>query len=331
MAEKKKTVKEQTLQILIDTQGKAISGEEIAKRLGVTRSAVWKGIQNLQKEGYDVEGTTKRGYVLNGLCNKLSREAILKHIKQPSFPMQIKVYDEVVSTNLIAKEMAETGEQEGLVILAEMQTGGRGRLGRDFFSPKGTGIYMSMLLRPQIPMEQSILLTVASAVATAEAIEEVFGGEIEIKWVNDVWKDGKKVSGILTEGSISMETGELEYMVVGIGINVFVPQGGFPEPLREIATAMAVGRDQMGEIRNLLVAKILQKFWNFYTNIEKREFYEKYKKRCFVIGKQVFIEKKDSKIPVKVLDLDEQCRLVVQYESGEIAHLQSGEISVRIE
>lgn len=331
MIEKKKTVKEQTLQILIDTQGKAISGEEIAKKLGVTRSAVWKGIQNLQKDGYDIVGTTKKGYVLNGLSNKLSKEAICKKMKNNKFPLQIKVYDEVISTNLTAKEMAENGEQEGLVILAEMQTGGRGRLGRDFFSPEGTGVYMSMLLRPQIPMEQSILLTVASAVATAEAIEEVFGGEIEIKWVNDVWKDGKKVSGILTEGSISMETGELEYMVVGIGINVFVPQGGFPESLREIATAMAVGKDQMGEIRNLLVAKILQKFWKYYTNMEQGDFYEKYKNRCFVIGKNVFIEKKDSKIPVKVLDLDEQCRLVVQYESGEIAHLQSGEISVRME
>ena len=331
MIEKKKTVKEQTLQILIDTQGKAISGEEIAKKLGVTRSAVWKGIQNLQKDGYDIVGTTKKGYVLNGLSNKLSKEAICKKIKNNKFPLQIKVYDEVISTNLTAKEMAENGEQEGLVILAEMQTGGRGRLGRNFFSPKGTGIYMSMLLRPQIPMEQSILLTVASAVATAEAIEEVFGGDIEIKWVNDVWKDGKKVSGILTEGSISMETGELEYMVVGIGINVFVPQDGFPESLREIATAMAVGKDQMGEIRNLLVAKILQKFWKYYTNMEQGDFYEKYKNRCFVIGKNVFIEKKDSKIPVKVLDLDEQCRLVVQYESGEIAHLQSGEISVRME
>lgn len=331
MIEKKKTVKEQTLQILIDTQGKAISGEEIAKKLGVTRSAVWKGIQNLQKDGYDIVGTTKKGYVLNGLSNKLSKEAICKKMKNNKFPLQIKVYDEVISTNLTAKEMAENGEQEGLVILAEMQTGGRGRLGRDFFSPEGTGVYMSMLLRPQIPMEQSILLTVASAVATAEAIEEVFGGEIEIKWVNDVWKDGKKVSGILTEGSISMETGELEYMVVGIGINVFVPQDGFPESLREIATAMAVGKDQMGEIRNLLVAKILQKFWKYYTNMEQGDFYEKYKKRCFVIGKNVFIEKKDSKIPVKVLDLDEQCRLVVQYESGEIAHLQSGEISVRME
>lgn len=329
--EKRKTVKEQTLQILIDAQGKEISGEEIAKKLGVTRSAVWKGIQGLQKEGYEVIGTTNRGYILNSLGNRLSKEAIFKNVEKENYPFQIKIYEEVVSTNLTAKELAEEGAKEGLIVLSEMQTGGRGRLGRSFFSPKGTGIYMSILLRPQIPMEQSILLTVASAVATTEGIEEILGGKVEIKWVNDIWKDGKKVCGILTEGSISVETNELEYMVVGIGINVFSPEDGFPEPLKEIATSATAKKEKMGEIRNLLVANILQRFWDYYTKIEQNDFYEKYKKYCFVIGKNVFIERKDNKIPVKVLDLDEQCRLVVEYESGEIAHLQSGEISVRME
>lgn len=331
MTEKKKTVKEQTLQILIDAQGKEISGEDIAKQLGVTRSAVWKGIQGLQKDGYEVIGTTNRGYILNSLSNQLSKEAICKNIEKKEYPFQIQVYDEVVSTNLTAKEMAEDGAKEGLVVLSEMQSGGRGRLGRNFFSPKGTGIYMSLLLRPQIAIEQGVLLTVVAAVATAEGIEEVLGGKVEIKWVNDVWKDGKKVCGILTEGSISMETKELEYMVVGIGVNVFSPEEGFPKHLNGVATSVTDQREKMGEIRNLLAAKILQKFWSYYVHMEQKDYYEKYKKRCFVIGKHVFIEKKDCKIPVKVLDLDEECRLVVQYESGEIAHLQSGEISVRME
>lgn len=318
------TVKEKVLSLLLEAEGGSVSGEEIAKSLQVTRSAVWKGIRKLQEEGYSVEGVPNKGYRLLRQSDKLSAAAIQKYLGEQEHP--ILVYPEVSSTNLILKELAEKKAPEGTIVLAERQTAGRGRRERSFYSPSDTGIYMSLLLRPQMELEDAVLITAAAAAGTAIAIEEVTGRETRIKWVNDIFMDGRKVCGILTEASMSVETGSMDYCILGIGVNVYRPREGFPDSLKSIAASLYTDREK--EVRNLLAAEIIRRVTAYYRHLEKREFYQEYRRRSLVIGKKVKIGGICKEEQARVLDLDQRCRLVVELENGKIERLQGGELSI---
>ncbi len=243
--------------------------------------------------------------------------------------LTLQVEQCVDSTNLLVRRAAAEGAAEGSVLLAGSQSAGRGRLGRSFFSPEGSGLYMSLLLRPALPAENAVLLTAAAAVAVCEAIQAVTGKQAGIKWVNDIFLDGKKVCGILTEAAFAPDSTDLAWAVVGIGVNVYAPAGGFPPELADIAGAVCPS--PVPGLRDALAGEILRRFWQYYTALPERDFLPQYQSRSIVLGRQVLLQaagKPD--VPAKALAIDDSCRLVVQLPDGSTRAVATGEISLRV-
>lgn len=325
------SVKDKTLSVLENNKGNYISGAELAKELTVSRNAIWKAIKSLQSDGYNIYAVTNKGYCLSSDTDILSSQSISKYLNKADNLFSINVYKTINSTNSAIKELAINGEKEGTVIISEEQTEGRGRFGRKFHSPKGTGIYMSVLLRPQIHASQAFLITAATAVAVAEAIEAVSRKEAKIKWVNDIYCDYKKVCGILTEASFDFESGIIDYAVLGIGINVRTPKEGFSEEIKDIATGIFDDEDFVSaDIRSNLIAEVLKRFWDYYTHIEDKSFLESYKSRSLLINKEINILSSKSSEKATVLEIDDECRLKVRMDDGSIRLLSSGEVSIRL-
>lgn len=321
-------VRDTLLTLLENNRGRYLSGEEVAASLHVTRAAVWKAVRALEEEGYPIDAAQNRGYRLKADCDLLSAAGIEKYLRQDAGDLLVEAFQTVDSTNSLLRTRAVSGAPEGLVIVAGSQTDGRGRLGRSFYSPSSTGIYMSILLRPALPAERAALMTTAAAVAVCEAIESVLGKTPGIKWVNDIFLDGRKVCGILTEAAFDMENGRLGYAIVGIGVNVYAPEGGFPEALAAIAGCVADARE--GDLRNKLAAEILNRFLPRYHALPGGSA-ESYRKRCFVIGKRVTVHAGDTAYPAVVLDVDDDCHLLVRRDDGREVTLSSGEISIRLQ
>ncbi len=333
-------IKEQVLLLLENKKGNFFSGQEIADRLLVTRASIWKAVKSLQKEGYAIEAVTNKGYALKRSPDLLSAAYIEQELRLKGVNLKVKVEKMVDSTNNVLKQYIAGGEKEDMVLLAEEQSAGRGRRGRSFYSPQGTGLYMSLLLHPDATAEEGTVLTTLTAVAAAKAVEKVSGEETSIKWVNDVWLRGKKISGILTEGSTSLEDGKLEYVIVGIGINIYEPAGGFPEELKDVAGAVFTSHIQKENMRNRLAAEFINNFMEYYHMLPSANYLEEYRKRCFVIGKKVQIiapsgepykaEEGLDRTNATVLGIDDACHLQVQYTDGTVEFLSGGEISIRI-
>lgn len=323
-------VKEKVLEYLEEHRGEPVSGTELAERLSVSRNAVWKAIKSLQKEGYVISGVTNKGYILDASNDILSRQSIEPFLQGVARELRLEVYKSVTSTNTVVKTLAMEGEPEGKVIIAEEQTKGKGRLGRSFYSPKGSGIYFSILLRPQMKAEDALFITTSAAVAVARAIEKVSDCRAKIKWVNDIYCDGKKVCGILTEAGVDFESRGLEYAVLGIGINVAKPAGDFPEELRDKATSLFGDKPNQPETRSRLVAEVLNEFWECYRQGTTKEYMTEYKERSFLIGQQVYVVNQEELGLARVIDIDEEARLVVQLQDGTIKMLSSGEVSVNL-
>ena len=242
----KSSIKNHVLRLLEENSGESISGAQAAAALSVSRAAVWKAIEELRREGYRISAVTNRGYCLAEGSDVLSPQGIGAHLRHRQLIPLLRTYSSLESTNLTAKQLAVAGAPHGTAVAASAQTAGRGRLGRSFFSPKDAGVYLSVILRPQpfdgaAPIsglrstEDAMLMTTAASVAAARAIEAVSGRQVQIKWVNDLYLDGKKICGILTEGVTSFESGTIESIVIGIGINCFPPEGGLPEEIRRTA------------------------------------------------------------------------------------------------
>ena len=206
--------------------------------------------------------------------------------------------------------------------------GGRGRKGRSFYSPQGTGVYVSILLKPDIAPDDATLITTTAAVVVCGAAEALSGKPASIKWVNDVFMGGKKVCGILTEGSFDMESGQFEYAVLGAGINVYEPAGGFPQEIRAIAGSVLPSPAPDG--KNRMIAEYLNRFLPLYRTLGNAETNAEYRRRSFVLGQMVAVLAGDRETPARALDVDEKCRLIVEYEDGRRETLSSGEISVKL-
>lgn len=234
-------------------------------------------------------------------------------------------YELLPSTNDTAKELGINGAKENTVIIAKSQTAGRGRLGRTFFSPEKSGIYMSLLLRPTLPPEAVTLITPAAAVAVAEAIKEICRTDTSIKWVNDIYKGDKKVCGILCESTFQSEG---YFSVLGIGINLYSPENDFPSDIKNIAGAL-FDAPQNNETREKLIAKIIDNFNFYYKNLNKKEFMSIYRERSNLIGKAVSFLKGNEEITATVLDIDDDARLIVKTNNETLA-LFAGEVSVKI-
>lgn len=332
------SVKEQVLLLLEENKGEPVSGEDIAESLGCTRASVWKAVKSLQSEGYQVLAVNNKGYTLKTSPDVLSEAYITDKVSAAGIDIETDVRKTVDSTNNILKQLGSEGYKKSRVCIAEEQTAGKGRRGRSFYSPKNTGIYISFLLHPEVAISDASMYTTIAATALAKSIEKVSGFSVDIKWVNDIYMRGKKVSGILTEASTSIEDGTLEFIVVGIGINLYEPEGGFPDEIKDVAGAVYTDSAPVENLRNNIASELIIQFMEYYNaGLGGAEFLQDYEKRCFVIGKDVSLltpdhEKLSSEgdVTVHVLGINEKCHLHVRYADGHEEFLSGGEISVRL-
>nr|MCR5583593.1 biotin--[acetyl-CoA-carboxylase] ligase [Eggerthellaceae bacterium] len=208
-----------------------VSGEDAARQLGVSRAAIWKAIKTLEEEGYHFEAQRNRGYRMAEHQDVITKSDLDAALASAKLPVETQVVFSTGSTNNDVKSLAEQGKEELFALVASKQESGKGRRGRSFFSLGDRGVYLSILIRPSMPIAQASAITAVAAVATCRAVESLFDVKPSIKWVNDVYLGKHKICGILTEAATDLETGMLSYAVVGIGVNVYEPEGGFPEEI----------------------------------------------------------------------------------------------------
>lgn len=321
------SVADSVLELLQEGSG-PVSGEEMAEQLGVSRNSIWKAVKKLEDSGYEISAVTNRGYQLLSESNVLNSANIRRQLTKDAAHVAVDVRESVSSTNTVLKEIAEQGGREGMVVIAEQQSMGKGRLGRSFYSPKGSGLYMSILLRPQFSAEESLSITTAAAVAVAGAVDVVTGERSAIKWVNDVYLRGRKICGILTEASVDFEGGGLHYAVLGIGVNLREPEGGFSGELRKVAGALFRQEPQPGT-RAKLAAEILNRFFAFYQALPERTFMKEYRERSLLTGLEVTFRQGDGEQEGTVLGVDDEARLIVRLPDGSEKVFGAGEVQIK--
>ena len=315
---KNKTLKNEILEAVCS--GKVISGGELASKLGISRTAVWKAVNSLRAEGFFISGGTG-GYVISPQNTRLCGEQLRALVNS-----DIVFKDETVSTNEDVKKMAEDGAKEFLTVVTRRQTGGKGRLGRKFFSPDG-GLYFSVLLRPQTSVQASLKITTAAAVAIAQAIEKVSNKTAQIKWVNDIYIGRKKVCGILTEGAFDAENSRLKYAALGIGVNVATPKGGFEDSIANTAGALFDKTACPSLVYCALLKEFLESFKKYYKNIEQMPHIEEYRRRSMLTGKTVTYEKDGKEYTATVSGISDSAELIVN-RKGKEDLLSSGEVQI---
>lgn len=257
---------------------------------------------------------------------QLSQSAIARQLKTKALGRAMEIYPVIDSTNTRARALADAGAPHGFCVAAEMQKGGRGRKGRSFFSPPGVGAYVSFILRPNMPAGEAVKMTTMAAVAVARAIEQLADVSIKIKWVNDLYLNDKKVCGILCESSVDFQTGQLDYGVVGIGVNVGKIE--FPEALSDIATSIY---NETGRVisPSALIGEIANQLERLYPGLEGGLFMDEYRSRSNVIGREVTVLKGSERFQAVAKGIDDQGRLIVYY-NGKSEALGSGEISLKL-
>lgn len=334
-----------------------VSGEELAQKCEVSRAAIWKAINSLREDGYEIEAVTNKGYKIASMPDKLSSEKISELIKKlGTEPGKIFCFETIDSTNSEAKRKAilagsfrnqngdlnpSAEEFHRSLFASSHQTSGRGRLGRVFASPENSGIYFSLLYSPKNGVENPALFTAAAAVAVSKAVDELYGTDCKIKWVNDVFSSSKKICGILTEGISNFETGKIEAAIVGIGINI--RNAGFSGDLAKVAgniedSLIEMGKSVPNVSKNELLANIIHNLLDFYDAYERKDkiisdrMMQEYRERSMLIGKTVQIHPaagiQGETYMAKVLDISESAELVVETENGEKKCLYSGEVSL---
>jgi len=321
-------MKDTILALLWENPGRDFSGAELARRLNVSRSAVWKAVEQLRAEGYAIASAPRRGYRMAAGGDVLSAAGIARYLRHKE--LEVRFYPTISSTNTVLKALAAEGAPAGLALVAAEQSAGRGRMGRRFYSPAASGVYLSLLLRPELPAEKAVKLTACAAVAAAETIEALSGGEAQIKWVNDIFVGGKKVCGILTEASLDCESGRMHHVVVGIGVNTRVPEGDFPEELRGIAGA-AFGEREIPDLRCRLAAGILDRLADYAEDPDDPAILAAYRRRSLVPGKRIDILTPGAEpVAAEAVAVEEDYSLLVRLADGSLRRLSSGEVSVKL-
>ena len=310
--------KQALLAALSAAQGECISGQQLAQQLGVSRAAVHKAAAALSAQGYALEAVSRRGYRLAG-GDPFCAEAV------GEYPAPIYIYDTLESSNLTAKQLALAGAPHGTLVLAGQQKAGRGRLGRRFESPAGKGVYCSLLLRPALSAADAQTATIRAAVAVCRAVQDLCGLELAIKWVNDLYYQGKKVCGILTEAGTDIESGQVEWLVVGIGLNLTATAADWPPELAEKAGSLYPGGPAPVS-RAALAGAIARQLLALCPAFDCLD---EYRARCFVPGHWVTVCTGTETYAAKALAIDEEGRLVVQRENGRPQALRCGEVTTR--
>ena len=317
-------IKEEVLGLLERNDGEYLSGSVIATKLGVSRTAVWKAVASLEREGYRFEKSTKNGYKLKG------KEGIssfgIKHFLKGNFVREIECFEELPSTNSYLMEKGAKGEKEGLLAVSKRQTSGRGRRGKNFFSPDG-GVYFSLLLRPKKDYVGTSYLTVMTALAVMEGITEVYKVPAGIKWVNDVYIGRKKVAGILTEASFDYESGAVSHVVIGVGINVKTPSNGFPKDIEKIACALD---KEVADGPNKLIATIVNKLSEVMKDFEESSalVMSRYREASVILGRKIMVIRDGIEAPAVAHAITDEGHLIVRYPFGEEEELYFGEVSL---
>ncbi len=313
---------------LLRRQEGFLSGEDIGRELSITRAAVWKGIKKLREEGYEIEAVTNRGYRLTNPETMYNKRELEQGLKTKTMGQSIYFYEETDTTNNRARELALEGAPEGTLVVAEKQTAGRGRRGKVWESPLGTGIWMSLVLRPQIMPAEASVLTLLCGLATAEAIEAETGLSAGIKWPNDILINGKKAIGILTE--MDCEMSEVHFVIPGIGINVNT--ASFPPEIADIATSLYL---ECGKTvsRRRLVHKVLERLEEHYETFLRTGSFtamlEDYRKHCITLGKEVHVLGREPFF-AEALDITPEGELLVRRaDNGKEEVVFSGEVSIR--
>ncbi|MEG2395837.1 MAG: biotin--[acetyl-CoA-carboxylase] ligase [Oscillospiraceae bacterium] len=323
------TTKEKLIELFEANKGEYFSGEDIAKALSISRTAVWKAVKQLQSDGYMIDAITNKGYSLSPKTDILSPLGIEKYLNFDFPKMEIVAFSTIASTNSYVREKAAEGKNTGYTVVSNEQTAGRGRLGRNFYSPPDTGLYISTLLRPKNnSANEALNITTMAAVAMCEAIESLSSQKAEIKWVNDIYVGGKKVCGILTDGSLEMESNTLEYAILGLGINIYRPKNGFPKEIKN--TAGFLFDTPQNDFKNCLAGEFLNKFMAYYNSKDKSIYINEYRKRSLVVGKKVKVISKGETKDALVIKIDDSCRLHIKYDDGKEEFLSSGEISIKL-
>lgn len=312
------TTRQALLQALSAAEGAYISGQQLAQQLGVSRAAVHKAAAALTAQGYALKAVSRRGYRLLG-GDPFCTEAV------GPYPAPVQLYDTLESTNRTAKLLALEGAAHGTLVLAGRQTAGRGRLGRSFASPAGKGVYCSVVLRPPLPATNAQTATIGAAVAVCRAVQTLCGLELAIKWVNDLYYRGKKVCGILTEAGTDLESGQLEWLVVGIGLNLTTSPADWPEELARTAGSLYPGGPAPVS-RAVLAGAIARELLSLCPAFDCLD---EYRARCFVPGHWVTVCTGAETYAAKALSIDDAGRLVVEREGGRQIALQHGEVSIR--
>lgn len=320
-------MKTEILNILANQKGNFVSGEALAKQFGVSRAAVWKAISSLRKEGFIIKAVTNHGYMLIQPSGQLTTEVIVSHLKQDTRVVSVHCLHEVDSTNNYAKRLALGGSPHGTLVVANRQTSGRGRHGHTFESPAGTGLYMSLILRPKVDAGKFQMITIADAVAVCLAIEELYPaslGQLGIKWVNDIMFRGRKITGILTEAVMNFESGEIESVVTGIGINVTTQN--FPEEFADRAGAIFAEGEEVAFSREELCARVADQVMDFAENLDDPALIAAYRERSVLTGREISYMKGEDRCRAYVEGIDDFGGLVVRNASGETETLRSGEV-----
>jgi BirA family biotin operon repressor/biotin-[acetyl-CoA-carboxylase] ligase len=302
-----------------------LSGEALAGLLGLSRAAVWKRINRLKALGYHIEGSPRRGYRLLGLPDKLLPGEIMQGLQTRYLRGPIHHFENLPSTNDLAKELGSKNAPEGSLVVAESQSQGRGRLGREWESPPGVGLYVSLILRPPLPPTEMPQITLAAAVAAVRALRRATGVAPGIKWPNDLLLDGKKVGGILTE--METESDLIRHLVVGLGLNVNNRE--FPPPLDRTATSLALATGSTFSRRRILRAW-LEEFEALYDLFLKQDFgviLEEWREYNVTLGQTVTVRQGPREITGLALEVDGDGALLLRQETGEVIRVTSGEIA----
>ncbi len=319
------------LAILQEASGQYVSGEHLSQHLGISRAAVWKRISALKKEGFLIEAVTRKGYRLNSSENPYGKPAILNKLVTHTFGKELKFFTQVDSTNSVLKQLAAEGAPEGTIVVAESQTGGRGRLGRSWVAPSGTGIWLSLLLKPKLHPGEVQTLTLAASVAVCRALEHLNISGLGIKWPNDVLIGRKKVCGILTE--LSAEAERIAWVILGIGLNVNHLEQDFSDEIASIATSLRLNTEDREPLdRSMLAAGLINALEEVYEDYLKdgaSRMIDEWKNRSVTLGKKVRLISHDGSQEVLVQDITQDGKLVVKQEDGQSLEVLSGEISLR--
>lgn len=330
-ADFKLTTKYQILKLLEESDGKLVSGGDIAEKLSISRTAVWKQIAALQQDGYRIISEPSKGYLLQP-SNVLSAYEIEKRLTTHTVARPILYFPTIDSTNTYAKTHTEL--ENGTVIVASHQTAGVGRLSRKFHSPEGQGVYLSILLHPDmIAMADISTITLLTAVAVVDTIEQLSGVRPDIKWTNDVYLHGRKLCGILTEATVEGESGVIRNIIVGIGLNLYQTYEDFAPEIRDIAGSVFSETGKKISAADY-VACLSKNFERYYLDehfpANKASFLQKYKDALFFLGQTVQVISVRETYMAVAEDIDENGCLIVRKEDGTVAALNSGEISLKI-